>query len=236
MNTKSGWMPKVLTIVATCVLPGAALAQVWDNTPPTLVGGVYDLNTGEPINGARVSVGTYVDSVYVEAFFDTTDADGQYRVGVDAGRYAVVVSADGYATITQDGVMITRTVIKSFDLVSDEWLEGCYPECIKYSTSGGRGGARDLQIELQIVDDSGRPVSGAIVHLEVSRNSGLVLSGGGETDKRGRVRVKLSRAADGVYVTTVKEIQKPGYRLLEEMVPENEFEKGVDASPAEFCW
>jgi uncharacterized membrane protein len=58
---------------------------------------VKDASTGNPIEGARVTVGG--SSV-------STNATGDYIIELVAGTYDVAVSADGYASSSQTGVNV----------------------------------------------------------------------------------------------------------------------------------
>jgi len=63
-----------------------------DTTPAPTTGKIYgyvtDAETGDPIEGATVTVGSVATA--------TTDAQGYYEVEVEAGTYTVTVTADGY--------------------------------------------------------------------------------------------------------------------------------------------
>ncbi|GAA1723273.1 hypothetical protein GCM10009809_18920 [Isoptericola hypogeus] len=78
-----------------------------------LTGTVRDGNTGEPIEGATVTVTSKDDGDVKVA---TTGADGTYSVMLPLERYGIVMEAPGYesatrsAAFTEDGQVVTRNV------------------------------------------------------------------------------------------------------------------------------
>jgi uncharacterized GH25 family protein len=69
----------------------------------TVAGDVFDMATGKPIAGAKVSVETAVDNgeKWEDVASNTADADGRFEVSkIPAGNYTIVVTADGYAPRT----------------------------------------------------------------------------------------------------------------------------------------
>jgi iron complex outermembrane receptor protein len=72
--------------------PAAANAQ-------SISGKVTDAESGQPLPGARVSVGTGIQGAIVRA-------DGTYRLPVSAGTHVVRVSAIGYTPI-RDTVVVS---------------------------------------------------------------------------------------------------------------------------------
>ena len=67
----------------------------------TILGFVFDGNSGEPVRGAKVSVEGQPELTAV------TDLDGTYQFKLPAGTYAVAVTAPNYLPAKVDGVAVT---------------------------------------------------------------------------------------------------------------------------------
>jgi hypothetical protein len=104
-----------------------------------------------------------------------------------------------------------------------------------YNTSGGKNQDRNLSITIQVVNESGIPVDGAVVDVEVELGGSLYGSGTGAiTRSNGEVSYSIRNAPNGLYSTRVTAITKAGW-TFEGTTPENAFTKGVDTTPAQFC-
>ena len=79
-------------VVATAICSSGALAQ-------SIAGKVTDAQSGQPIAGARVSVGTGAQGAI-------SRSDGTYRLPVAAGTYVIRVASLGYAPVT-DTVIVS---------------------------------------------------------------------------------------------------------------------------------
>jgi subtilisin family serine protease len=90
------------------VTPGLSIR--YDSAPRgSVTGTVTDLNTGDPVAGASVTVANEVQSKTVD-----TGADGTYSTSVLTGDYSVEVSADGYESAT-GSVTVTEDAATTFD-------------------------------------------------------------------------------------------------------------------------
>ena len=78
-------------------------------------------------------------------------------------------------------------------------------DSVNYSTSGGKGGSKDLTVTITIVDEIG-PVSGAIVTVRLHHESGDFWDATGTTGSDGKVSFPLKNAPSGCYATTVTDI------------------------------
>jgi hypothetical protein len=99
-------MRLLLALLSAIVLLGApaAYAQSWGQ----IEGRVTEAGTGEPIPGANILVaGT--------EFGTAADGSGSFRLRMPAGRYALRVSAVGYATRT-DSVTVRRDATTRLDI------------------------------------------------------------------------------------------------------------------------
>lgn len=68
-----------------------------------LAGGVFDAATGSPLAGAQLVA---TSSTGTEAAV-SSDADGLFNLTLAPGAYSVIVSASGYASASQTGVLVT---------------------------------------------------------------------------------------------------------------------------------
>ena len=196
-----------------------------------IAGLVTDADTSAAIAGATVSAGGVTT---------TTDGAGAYVLdGVDVGTHTVAVSAIGYGDDSQSGVVVNenQTTIADFSLTASPVATLARPGCVTYNTSGGKGGTKNLQVSIKVVDDFGAPVSGAVVDIELTQNGSPHATGSGaSTNSSGVVTYNLRNAADAVYSTTVTNISASGLSFSGAGdTPANSFNKGSDATPADFC-
>jgi peptide/nickel transport system substrate-binding protein len=97
------------------------ILQVTVETPPEetgwLAGTVTDASTGDPLQGALVSVG---------AQSEATAPDGTYNLTLAPGAYTVTVSRNLYVTQTRSTtVVVDATTTEDFDLVPNRgWIAG----------------------------------------------------------------------------------------------------------------
>jgi uncharacterized membrane protein len=116
-------------------------------SPRGTIAGIIKDASGNPIEGATVTCGTYTN---------TTNASGSYRLSnVLAGNYAVTASKNGYQTSSQTSITVVagQTTILNFTLTS-------------LPTTGYITGT--------VTDDAGNPIEGAQVTAgssSVSTNS-----------------------------------------------------------------
>ncbi len=141
----------------------------------SITGTVTDADGGAAISSATVAVdGTSIST--------TTDASGDYTLtGVPEGTHSVTASADGYDPETKTGVEVTANAATTanFALVADSEEPDPDPDptdgtvsvaTIDYSTHGGRTSDRHLTVTVSLIDDSGDPVAGASVSIDLLRN------------------------------------------------------------------
>ena len=107
-------------------------------------------------------------------------------------------------------------------------------ECITYTTSGGRGGTKNLNIAVLVVDDFGSPIVDAAVSVSVRFPSGGVGTATGTTNQNGEAIFVARNAADGCYITDVTTINAPGF-AFDGSEPVNGHDKGNDSTPDADC-
>ena len=97
---------------------------------------------------------------------------------------------------------------------------------VGYSTSGGRGGTRNLTAKLTVTDDSpGDPVEGAMVTIWLfNLSTGGIWNGTAPTATDGTVDFTLKNAPSGTYTTIVTAVQADGL-VWDGITPENELTK-----------
>jgi len=75
-----------------------------------------------------------------------------------------------------------------------------------------------------LVDDSGQPVAGASVSIDLNLGGSLLTSGTGTTGTDGTVTFSLKNAPAGDYTTTVTDVTADGL-TWDEITPANSFTK-----------
>lgn len=91
-----------------------------------------------------------------------------------------------------------------------------------YTTEGGKSNDRHLNITVALVDDSGQPVAGASVSIDLNLGGSLLTSGTGTTGTDGTVTFCLKNAKSGCYTTTVTNVTADGL-TWDEVTLENGF-------------
>ncbi|MDD4372437.1 MAG: carboxypeptidase regulatory-like domain-containing protein [Bacteroidales bacterium] len=86
----------------------------------TLNGNVSDLNTGDDIAGATVSMIGVDEFGEDQSYSTTTDANGNYTADVFAGTYDIRVTADGYLPAEVTGVALAYGATETTDFVLNE--------------------------------------------------------------------------------------------------------------------
>ena len=160
----------------------------------SITGRVLD-EQGQPIVNAKVYVSTTTKPSY--SFYRTTDDTGNYVINsLSSGTYAVYVNAAGWVSEKQ---IIKVEVVAPNDTSN-----------INFTLQ--RGGS----ISGKVVDESGNPISNAMVTAYIIEDENLFISSNfGETDTQGnyiirdlingkyRIKVKASGWADQEYSTYV---------------------------------
>lgn len=194
----------------------------------SISGTVSDIDTGLGIGGATVSVDSGQSTM--------SNGDGSYSItGVPTGSRTVSVAAAGYNGDSAPASVSTgANTVVDFDLTATPGGSGVKAECITYTTTGGKGGDKNLIITVDVVDDLGNPVSGASVTISLLRDSAAAGSGTADTNSSGSVSFQLRNAANGCYETTVDNIVATGLSY-NSTYPMNGFSKGTDATPDADC-
>jgi subtilisin family serine protease len=165
-------------------------------TTPTgsITGVVTDGSDG--IVGATVATGTGQST--------TTVVGGAYSLtGVPEGTASVTASAGGFVSATQSAqVNAGGTSSVNFALTRASTATSTRVQSISCTTSGGRGGTKDLLVTVSLFDNLGAAVGGASVTVSIAKDS-QTWGGTSTTSTSGNVTFKLMNAASGTYTTTV---------------------------------
>jgi hypothetical protein len=96
---------------------------------------------------------------------------------------------------------------------------------IVYTSSGGRGGTRNVYITVTVVDDGdGGPVAGAAVTVLVTIDELAWSYGTGTTNAAGQVTFEAKNAPSGTYHTELWGVEA-GTMTWDGVTPPNEFTK-----------
>ncbi|MCK4653887.1 MAG: carboxypeptidase regulatory-like domain-containing protein [Candidatus Cloacimonetes bacterium] len=93
--------------------------------PGTVEGEVTNIDSGDPIEEALVTIGIYSG---------TTNSSGEYSIDVDPGTYTLTCEKEGYETYTQEDI-----VVVSYDVITiDIQLQHMYnpPQGLTYQVTG----------------------------------------------------------------------------------------------------
>ncbi|MBE0467893.1 MAG: S8 family serine peptidase [Candidatus Desulforudis sp.] len=160
--------------------------------------------------------------------FAETDTPGTYTGTVviselGTGTYTVEVTVTVTTTAARDA---SGTGSATFTVKPAPAESGTVSvvDPITYATSGGRLGDKHLHVTIALVDDSGQPVSGASVSIELSRDGSVVISPDGTTGSSGTVTFSYNNAPSGTYTTKVTDVFADGLTWDQE-TPENSFPK-----------
>jgi hypothetical protein len=214
------------------VLNAFNVTMVGGSGPPpdtgSISGFVLDASNSVGIGGASISVDSGQSAM--------SNGDGSYSIsGVPTGNRTVTASAAGFnGDSTPASVSTGANTVVNFDLVSIPGGGGVKAECITYDTTGGKGGNKNLQVTVDVVDDNGLPVAGASVTVSLNRDGSPAGSGTADTNTNGSVTFQLRNAADGCYETVVDNIVATGLSY-NATYPTNGFAKGTDATPDSDC-
>lgn len=105
-------------------------------------------------------------------------------------------------------------------------------DCITYTTRGGPGGNKHLDVTVTIVDGGGAPISGASVSMTLSGSG--TYNFGGTTDSGGAVTFTLINAGNACYTSDVTAVTGTGLSF-NGVEPANGFAKGSDSTPDADC-
>ncbi|MDD4372438.1 MAG: choice-of-anchor J domain-containing protein [Bacteroidales bacterium] len=100
----------------------------------TLDGNVSDLNTGDDIAGATVTMTGVDEFGEDQEYTTTTDATGNYTADVFAGTYDITVAADGYIGAEVTGVAVAYGAIETTDFTM---FETAYPVAVVTASEFG---------------------------------------------------------------------------------------------------
>jgi hypothetical protein len=93
----------------------------------TLNGNVSDLNTGDDIAGATITMTGVDEFGENQQYSTTTDATGNYTAEVFAGTYDITVAADGYNNAEQTGIAVAYGATATIDFML---FETAYPVAV----------------------------------------------------------------------------------------------------------
>jgi subtilisin len=165
-------------------------------------------------SGATVAfTGTAIDSedgTITENLAWSSDIDSAIGTGGSASK----ALSDGEHTITAsitDSGGKTRTASINIRVGDppDVATEAIVSK-ITYTTSGGRGGNKNLLIAIEVKDDFGALVAGASVSISLSRDGSPSGTGTASTGSDGTVTFQLRNAGAGCYTTDVTNITAAG--------------------------
>ena len=181
----------------------------------TVSGTVEDMEADTPLEGAKVTI-EKTDQLA------TTDSEGNYEItDVEEGTYDITASKDGYSSETKTVTVDSDTSV-NFAL-KEITAEGTVRvESITYSTRGGRGNDRHLDITVALEDDLGDPVADASVSATLSHDDGSSWNFSGTTASNGSVTFTLNNHGSGCYETEVTAVEAEGLEWDGE-TPENEY-------------
>ncbi|MGE4540135.1 MAG: carboxypeptidase regulatory-like domain-containing protein, partial [Bacteroidales bacterium] len=112
----------------------------------TLNGNVSDLNTGDDIAGATVSMIGVDEFGEDQSYSTTTDASGNYTADVFAGTYTIRVTADGYMPAEVTGVALAYGATETTDFVLNETP---YPVAVVTASEFGENILVEWSFELE---------------------------------------------------------------------------------------
>jgi hypothetical protein len=212
---------------------GVSMVGLGTGPPPatgSVAGTVTASDGGAAIGGATVSADTGQSA--------TTAGDGSYTIsGVPEGSRTITASASGYADASQGATVVdSQTSTANFALDAAAAGSQASVDCVIYSGEGGKRGDRHLLITISAKDESGAPVVGAEVQIDVDRDGSFFASGSGAvTNSSGQVTYQSKNAPDGLYETTVTAINGAGLTFDSNSTPTNGYNKGTDPVPSSFC-
>jgi hypothetical protein len=95
---------------------------------------------------------------------------------------------------------------------------------ITFSTSGGRNKDAHLEIDIGLEDETGAPVPGAVITINLYYNGSLYAVASATTDSSGIAPYKFPGAPSGTYVVDVVDVNAPGF-VWDGSTPVNNFPK-----------
>ncbi|HUF43354.1 MAG TPA: S8 family serine peptidase, partial [Verrucomicrobiae bacterium] len=177
---------------------------------------------GSAISGLGASsFSTKVDGNTVSVAFSASGAPGTYQ-----GSLSLTGLADGArsVSVTVTNGSVSGTGSANFSIQSASSLSGVVVSSISYATNGGRNNDRHLTITVTLSNESGGPVSGASVAINVMRNGSSYGSASGTTGSAGTVSFTSSNAPSGTYTTEVTNVVAAGL-TWDGDTPQNSFTK-----------
>ena len=189
-----------------------------------------------PSDGATFASG---DSISFAGFAtDTEDPDGPLTDSLTwtATGLGTIGHGGSYWATLPDGVYtITASATDSGNKTGSSSVTitvGNPPEeatvvsvsAITYSTSGGRGGNKNLRVTISLEDNLGAVVAGATVTIALSNDLGGSWVGTATTGSDGTVTFQLRNAVAAIYTTAVGNVSATGL-TWDGLTPPNEYEK-----------
>jgi hypothetical protein len=168
----------------------------------SLSGTVSDANG--PIANATVSTTTGQS--------DDTDANGIYSIAdVPAGDVTLTASASGYESEASNVIVVDgQNTVANFTLTALPQGNTVSVASITYSTSGGRGGTKNLRITIALEDDNDVAVANASVTIELDLAGEFWGSGSATTGTDGTATFQARNAEPGHYSTEVTDVSAAG--------------------------
>jgi subtilisin family serine protease len=176
---------------------------------------------GTPLGGVPMaSFATTLDGVAIEFTFEETTTAGTY-----AGQLDITAAGPGQHVVTVEATFgQTGSDTAAFLIGSPPEAGTVHVPSITYSSSGGRGGTRNVYITVSVVDGDGAPVGNATVAVLVSIDGALWAYGEGATDALGQVTFEARNAPPGEYHTDLFAVVAGGL-VWDGVTPQNSFMK-----------
>jgi len=183
----------------------------------SILGKVTKVDDGTPISGVTVLVEDTNQSA-------TTDGNGDYLLSdVATGSHTLTASVTGFASSSQTVTVVENaTSTANFALTSQTTPTTAIVDSVSYATEGGRYGDKHLNIIFLVVDNTGQPVAGASVSIDLFLDSLLITSFSGTTVADGSVTFTRKNAVFGCYTNTVTDVTAQGL-IWDGVTPANQF-------------
>jgi PKD repeat protein len=148
------------------------------------------------------------DGVIVDWAWDFGDGDASTAQNpghsyAAAGTYTVTLTATDDES---ESASASQSVTVSEPLPS----AAVSVESVTYSTEGGKRADKHLVVAIALAHQSGGPVAGATVRVDIYRDGAWASDGSAVTAADGSVAFSLKNAAAGCYVTTIRDISAGG--------------------------
>jgi subtilisin len=192
------------------------------DTSATLTAVVTD-ESGVGISGlASTAFVTTVDGGSASVNFTETDTAGTYTGTLPLSSLSA--GAHNVSLIVTDTRPVSGTGSASFSVQTTSSATTVKVVAVTYATTGGKNNDKHLNITVQLNDNIGKPVSGASVSIQPSRNGTPVTSATGTTGTSGTVTFVYNNAPSGTYTTLITNVAAVGLQW-DGNTPANAFTK-----------